>query len=475
MGDETSPVHAPSKERKMSTITVKQLEQLKPAAAAYMHTVDNGLRVKIAPDGTKTFFSRYYVSGNRKEKAIGVFGTKPGHISLADARAKNGAIKLAAKAGRDLLEEPTMTVFELKAESDGNVIPATAETVTVNDLYEAWFPTIAGKHGRKGRKDGGAEAARLYKKHMKPFFGNANLGTLTKQFVIKCIAQLSAKEKHRLAVHVAGQFRQMILWALQNNPFRKILLDSDLPSMHKEDVIIGNYDHVTDNIRMRFFSDEEIPMLFEKMRAGTLPVYVEYAIKIMLGTAARVGELSLGEWTHIDLENGIWSVPDESTKNGLPILINMSPFVKRQFEGLRRISPGKYLFPQKVMLGREEKPINTQTIGKHIAARQSTPEQNKKIARTADYDGLVLPGGNWRCHDLRRTAATLMQKCGVSKEVIHACMNHNERNGNQLDKVYLQYDYQDEMNEAWDKLGAYIETLTGPADETALPSRRAFA
>jgi hypothetical protein len=50
-----------------------------------------------------------------------------------------------------------------------------------------------------------------------------------------------------------------------------------------------------------------------------------------------------------------------------------------------------------------------------------------------------------------------MVRYKVVGEVVERCLNHLEQN--RLKKTYLQYDYWDEMQNAWDLLGEKLEAL----------------
>jgi hypothetical protein len=43
--------------------------------------------------------------------------------------------------------------------------------------------------------------------------------------------------------------------------------------------------------------------------------------------------------------------------------------------------------------------------------------------RSVETSNLGLPDGRWTAHDLRRTAATLMTKLGISGDVIDECLD----------------------------------------------------
>ena len=72
---------------------------------------------------------------------------------------------------------------------------------------------------------------------------------------------------------------------------------------------------------------------------------------------------------------------------------------------------------------------------------------------------LILPGGEWTPHDLRRTGATMMGSLGVRPDIIEKCLNHVEQN--KLIRVYQRQEMVPEQREAWHKLGERLEVLIG--------------
>ena len=78
--------------------------------------------------------------------------------------------------------------------------------------------------------------------------------------------------------------------------------------------------------------------------------------------------------------------------------------------------------------------------------------------RSPLVDALVLPGGKWTAHDLRRTGATLMGELGVRPDVIERCLNHIEQD--RMKRIYQRHSYQEEMREAWRWLGDRLALLT---------------
>ena len=74
--------------------------------------------------------------------------------------------------------------------------------------------------------------------------------------------------------------------------------------------------------------------------------------------------------------------------------------------------------------------------------------------RTKATGALLLFGGAWTPHDLRRTGATMMGELYVMGEVIERCLNHVERN--KLKRMYQRHELKAEQREAWRLLGERI-------------------
>lgn len=81
--------------------------------------------------------------------------------------------------------------------------------------------------------------------------------------------------------------------------------------------------------------------------------------------------------------------------------------------------------------------------------------------RTKKSDSLILPGGKWTPHDLRRSGATLMGNSGIRPDIIEKCLNHVEQN--KMMRIYQRQSLQKEQAEAWviigEKLAAIHQSL----------------
>lgn len=83
---------------------------------------------------------------------------------------------------------------------------------------------------------------------------------------------------------------------------------------------------------------------------------------------------------------------------------------------------------------------------------------------------MKLPGGGWTAHDLRRTAATMMARCGFGSDTINECLNHIQ--ADRMARVYIQDRREAEQLKAFDALGMRLtEIITGVTLSNVVPMR----
>ncbi len=182
------------------------------------------------------------------------------------------------------------------------------------------------------------------------------------------------------------------------------------------------------------------------------------AIWLILSTACRVGEAMAARWEHIDLDAGRWYLPE--TKNERDHTIHLSAFALRQMKALAQLKevgnddkPLPWVFPNAAGDG----PVCIKSFGKQLADRQRAVEKKPMKRRTKAGQALVLAGGRWTAHDLRRTAATIMARLGTSTDVIDECLNHKVQS--KVARVYIKDRRTAEQARAFDALGAHLDEL----------------
>lgn len=425
----------------MTQLAVQKL----PAATTYKkYNVSRGLFVGVASSGEKTFIVRYSVNKKQVDYRLPQpFGVKSdaGHISLADARTKAAEIKALGKQGIN---------YEQKIASDAAATAAQsakhdAEDFTVQSLYDAWFPTTR-------RKDEGAELTRSFKRDVLPVLGAIKLREIEEGHVRKLLEPIAATGTNRKAVVILNNLKQMFKWANGRKPW-KLLVDDPTINLKADDITQRDYEEVE---RERTLSESEIKQLAKILPDAHLIKTTELSIWIVLACCTRIGETVMAEWKHVNLDTGVWFIPEANTKGEAPEhTVYLSDFAIAQFKALKAVTGNSvWCFPNKD----DTSHIDPKAPTKQISDRQQRFSTTQALTgRTKHSHSLELGDEKWTPHDVRRTGSSLMQSVGVDSHIIERTVNHVEQN--RMMRIYQRYDYATEQKDAWAKLGQLLTTL----------------
>jgi integrase len=415
------------------------------------------LVARITPSGERLFYFRY--SNSRNERVTYPIGTYSrdgleGTMTLAEAGQRAKELAGLHKTGiRDIREHLTAEEATRLAARDAELARISSEKAaieaeqarqaarkSVTELFEHWA-----KVDLINRKDKGAEVRRMFEKDVLPLLGSLAVADIKKSHITVVTDAMLARGVNRAAKIAFSLMRQMFRFAVDRD-----LIEYD-PTASIRKAKIGGKDVERD----RVLSNEEIRTLTKLApKAGLLPS-TEAAIWIALSTCCRIGELLSARWEHLNLVKGTWLIPAENSKNGKPHSITLSPFAVRQFEYVRAHNGNSaWCYPNTDDSG----PVCSKTVTKQLGDRQRQPDQGTMSRRSAKAQALLLPGGKWTPHDLRRTGATVMTALGVLPEVAERCLNHTEEN--KVKRTYQRHSYTNEMSEAWNRLGEHLDLAT---------------
>ncbi len=404
-------------------------------------------------------------------------------VSLEAVRLARDAARDALRRGADPNEKRQADRIEERERVRATIAAderRRSEDATVEELAREWL-----KSGLL-RKDGNADLRRSFEKDLFPRVGSTSVRKVTEQDLRNVLLAIVGRGSPRVAVRLWRDLRQMFSWAEKRKPWRMLLIDGNPAELIRiETVVPPDYDLT--NTRSRTLSPAEIRELhaiFERMdtaykaapdrRAAARPLQPEsrIALWICLCTACRIGELLLAEWKHLDLDRAIWFIPVDNVKGTRGKKqehhIYLSGFALKQFKGLLALTgKQRWCFPSRD----GELHLDLKTISKQVGDRQQRFKERVKLKRRCHDDTLVLAGGTngaWTPHDLRRTAATMMQALGVSPDVIDRCQNHVLA-GSKVRRHYLKHEYAAETRDAWAKLGTELEAILRRGSANAKP------
>ena len=389
------------------------------------------VRIRSITDGGSISF-RYFYRIDHSQKWMTLEST-----TLATARAERDDYKALIKKGIDPKVERTLQKERLRIQQieEQNALNRLALRITVYDLFTRWFEMDV-----INRKDK-MEVDRMFKKDVLPILGEIFVEEVRKGHVVQVIDLLKKRGVANLARNILKLIRQMFKFAVN----RDLIEFDPTASLNIAKMT------TTPTERDRILDESEIISLAHQLPSANLLKSTECALWIALSTMCRIGELSKTKITDIDFDLHTWIIPKENSKNGKAHTIYLSDFALNQFKILLQYTKSDtWIFTNRDGSSH----VCEKSITKQLGGRQS---QSILSNRSKDNQALVLKGGKWTPHDLRRTGATLMGDLGIAPDVIEKCLNHTEEN--KVKRIYQRQKLETEQAEAWQILGNHLDTL----------------
>lgn len=428
-------------------LTEKHLQAAKPDANRDVYLTDGGGLYARVLAGYETrekriaFQYRYKIDGRTRYFPCGTYP----HTSLAEARRARDTARKRRDQGIDPLGEQRRSRAERRAKEQADALEK-----TVRGLFEDWE-----RRYLKGKwKDAGALARQFLESDVLEHIGSVRARDVTRAQVVEVIDRVTDRGAKRKANAVLSLLKQMFAWGLARG-----VVETDPTHGLKREHAGG-----TEKPRERNLSPDEITDLAKRLPNAKLPLRVQAALWLLLATGARVGEFTKAQWSEFDLTGNTWEIPAERSKNGKPHIVHLSGFALDWLKRLAEAGTGRLLFE-----GRSAgTPVSEKWIGKCIRDRQRTKALRGRTKKTGV---LLLDGGEWRIHDLRRTMASRMGDLGIAPHVIEKCLNHALEG---ILRVYQHQEYLPERRAAFERWGAELARLSSGegAESNVLPMQR---
>jgi integrase len=439
----------------MAKLTNKELEALGEKDDGRKLREDGGLigTVRARVDGVSVKWDwRYRLDGKVRQTTL---GTWPKY-SMPEIRAERKRLADIRTGGKDPADEKHVIKLEAKAEQVESIAHAQARIaeaeaikarLTINELFGRWEQSAL-----SARKDKGAEVRRSFEKDVLPTIGDVAAEDVRRVDVARILDVVVTRGARIVARNLLGDIRQMYGFGIGRG-----LLETDPTSHMKRD----SYGKKVE--RDRVLTDAEIRALAKALPGAHMAKTAELAIWVQLATCCRVGELLQARWSDVDMDGRTWRIPAGVAKNQHEHTVHLSDFALEKFQALHTLTgvtvadDGEKVPCEWVMPARKgESHVDLKSLTKQIGDRQRG-DKDAMSNRSAHGKALILAGGKWTPHDLRRTGATMMVGLGVLPEVVERCLNHREQN--RVKRIYQRHDYKKEMRAAWQLLGERITAL----------------
>lgn len=168
-------------------------------------------------------------------------------------------------------------------------------------------------------------------------------------------------------------------------------------------------------------------------------------VRLLLLTAQRLEKVASMKWEDVNAD-GVWTIPTEAREKGNANELQLPEFALEIIRAQPCYKDNPFVFA-----GRGHGHFKSWTHGKD-AIEAKLPE--------------TMP--NWRLHDLRRTARSLMSRAGVRPDIAERVLGHAIPG---VAGVYDRHQYSEEKAYALKTLAALIETIVNPpvANVVSLP------
>ncbi|MFC0709741.1 tyrosine-type recombinase/integrase [Azorhizophilus paspali] len=267
-----------------------------------------------------------------------------------------------------------------------------------------------------------------------PALGDKPITAITPRDCAELQAKIEARgatnTRDKIRVALRQIFSQAIARGLcENNPA------SELVTIATKTPRAKHYPHLLES---------ELPDFLRALRGSTSRTPARTATWLCLWTASRPGMVRWAEWSEIDFEAALWTIPAAKMKMRRDHVVPLSRQALEALRELHRVTGrGRYLFPG---IGSKQPVISENTI-------------NLTLRKIGYRDRLVG-------HGTRHTASTLLREHGWEKDHVEAQLAHKEAG---VAGIYNQAAYLPQRRAMMQWYADYLDCLA----ESMTPARRA--
>ncbi|MGW8158912.1 MAG: tyrosine-type recombinase/integrase [Desulfoprunum sp.] len=331
------------------------------------------LALQLTANGTKTFQFRSWDSKKERTvvKAIGKYPT----VTINQARKLTAALLVDASNGIDIIERERSVRNE----------------ATLDELFAQWLKNA------KNHKKSWVDDVKRYNQHVKPTFGSKKLSWFTRDKVRDWHRQLTEKVRQRKSsdgqkVKITPTTANRVLALL------KTIFNQERPDQANPCIGVKMFKETS---RDRFLQPSELKRFFESLnQEDTSEILRDYILLSLFTGARRANVLSM-LWTEIDLDQRVWRIPANKSKNGetmtVPLVEEVIEIIQRRKVGTKSV----FVFP------------GTGKSGHYMEPKRAWTTFLKRA-------GL----NDIRIHDLRRTLGSYQTITGASSTIVGKTLGH---------------------------------------------------
>ena len=152
-------------------------------------------------------------------------------------------------------------------------------------------------------------------------------------------------------------------------------------------------------------------------------------------------------WAEIDQSEKVWTIPAARTKNHREHIVPLTDAALALITSWPARKDREFIFGD-----------GPRRIGDNERGYSGWSKSKNGL----DQRIMAKPLPDWRLHDLRRTAATVMaDRLGVLPHIIEAVLNHVSGHRAGVAGVYNRAKYEGDMREALQRWADHVQAITG--------------
>lgn len=367
-------------------LTEKKISKTKADSKNIYLRDGNGLLLLITTTGTKIWQFKYDKPTTKKRTAIS-FGKYP-TITLAEARElRNSALKLLAK---NIDPQENKKILEMERLSE--------QQNTFKKIANMWFNEFESKRDitvkTKTRKWNSLQ------NHVFPAIGQLPINSISALQFIEAVKHLSDKKHLDMLDRVIRVINQIMVYAktlglIKENTAKNITKMFNSPK----------------STHFATITPQELPEFMIELNKAEMTQQTKYLIEFQLLTMTRSNEAARCEWSEIDFENKLWTIPEEKMKNKKMHIIPLSKQainILKNMERLKRRDDARYVFS---------------SLKSPYLSHMSIESANSGIKhRVKGFKGRLV------AHGMRSIASCAMNDCGFDYRAIEIALSHIDSN-----------------------------------------------
>ena len=383
----------------MKNITTATIRRLTPG----FHRVDTTLYIKVFPTGGKCWIQRLLINGVRRDLGLGGWPTVP----LDEAKMKALENRRLLREGTDplaLKRKTKLPTFRTAAEKTYETLKPRWRSVKVQ---QNWW--------------------NILERHAFKRIGNLPVDKVGREQVLTVLTPIWVPSPE-MGRKLKRGIKAILDWSMAHGYIEVNVIDQVSGALPAQPAVKEHF---------RSLPYQEIPAALETIQSSNLSTSAKLALRMLILTMCRSGEVRHATWQEIDMQAKLWRIPGDKTKSGREHTIPLTPAMLEILQQAKSLHDGSDLvFPSSIKQGC---PMTAETLSKSL-----------KSCGLADKA---------TCHGFRAAGRTFAQeKTNCDHETMELALGHAV--GNEVIRAYARSDLLAKRRRLFETYNNYLTGAT---------------